>query len=124
MTRFLSRAILAVCALTLCVPLAWADHDEVGPIYKHVNQTAICTMRCDAGPCDFRIEIYDDNGNVVAAENFTGVPNEGVRMVLYSGIKRLLSCEAVDNSDGDAEDAGFVLLSPTGKVVAITSQDD
>lgn len=125
MKRHLSRAIVALCALALCAPVALAsDHDEVGPIYKHANQTAICTMRCDDGPCDFRIKIYDENGNVLVNQLFTNVPNEGSRMVVYDGIKRLLSCQATNNTDGDAEDAAFTLLSPTGKVVAITSQDN
>lgn len=121
--RLVLGAVLAAFALPGVVALA--DHDEVGPIYKHVRQTAICTVRCDDGPCDFSINIYDENANIVASGDFTDIPNHAARAVFYSGTKRLLTCEAPDPvGAGDAEDAGFVLLSPTGQMVAMTSQDE
>lgn len=119
--------LTAIAAMLLVVPAAFADHEEIGGIYKPAGHHAICMLRCDGdsgSDCRFGLRIYDDNGNIVASQNFNNVPPNGSRMLIYSGPKKLLTCERRGPDNGNLTDIGWAVTNATWHTVALANQDE
>ena len=123
LTLGIGLVALTLAVFTLPASPALADHDEIGGVYKPAGHTAICMIRCDNGPCTIRLRMKDENGNTVASQNFFNVPENGSRMLIYGGPKKLLGCFARDNSTG-VSDLGWAIVDSNWHTVALANQDD
>ncbi len=75
--RYLFQAFCALVLIGAMGPIAMAAHDDFGPMHKAPDQTVVCMVYCDSGPCDFDMTIEGPNGEELKDKSFNNVPTTG-----------------------------------------------
>ncbi len=55
--RYMIKAFCLCLLLGSVGVVAMASHDDIGPMYNAADQTLLCMVHCDTGPCDIRMKI-------------------------------------------------------------------
>lgn len=132
------RMLAASCSTVLLLAggLAWGGansdggHDDIGPIYRLPGQTAVCAVHCDEGPCQFRIQFKNQNGDDLNGADFWDVPTEGSRSLANASNTYLVSCEVQRLESGTVrvpgnrrDEPSLTLLDANNHVVATMTNE-
>ena len=106
--------LLVAGASAFLAGTAVADH-TFGGFSKSPSQNAVCMTKCtgSAGCASMRLEIYDSDGNLIQAQDFTTVPSLGSVHIIYTGNKTPIRCFESGDSTGDGSVA---LIRKRGKL--------
>ncbi len=115
----LARVLCVLAVLGVCSTVAMAN-DDIGPIFRSLDQTAFCMIYCDSDeqPCDFTVKIYSSEGVVLKSKSFANVPGNGIRKVTYAGVEKTVNCQT-SNEEGDTQEPSWTVIDNRGNVVAM-----
>ncbi|MCP3996128.1 MAG: hypothetical protein GY722_13870 [bacterium] len=103
------------------------DPRTVGPVWNARNQTPVCLVKCSFLGCGILVEIRDSEGQLLKEKTFRNVPEDGIRMLAYDGLHKMISCEADWHSGASGRrfitDPAWVILDVKSNVVAYMTND-